>query len=112
MSGRVTRRGLVGKCSCKVAAYKICGSSCKHCICACNSVKFIDVLARYRGAQSARSKRIKIKPTHQISSRWSDCHRAASGSVIASKASKYNDASMYIIESTNDKNSSNLFNIF
>ena len=88
MSGRVTRRGLVGKCSCKVGACRICGSSCKRCMCACDGVKPIDALARFRGAQSSRSKRKNIKATQQMPSRRSKRTKAASGGPKSQQESK------------------------
>ena len=98
MSGRVTRRGLVGKYSFKVGACRLCRFACKHRKCAYNSVKPIDALARYRGTQSARSKRKKTKTTQQMSSRRSKRHKAASESVNALKESKYNDDSTYAVK--------------
>ena len=64
ISGRVTRRGLVGKCSCKVGACIICGSSCKCCKCTCNGVKSIDALARYSEEAQSESRSKKKDQTN------------------------------------------------
>ena len=91
MSGRVTRRRLVVKYSYKVGAYRMCGSFCKCCKCACDGVKPTNALARSRGAQSSRSKRKKIKATQQIPSRCSKRTKVASNGLKTQQESKYND---------------------
>ena len=57
----LTRRGTIGKCSCKVGACRKCGSSCKRCKCSCDGVSPLAAMLRYNN--SRRSK----KRCHRIS---------------------------------------------
>ena len=106
MSGRVTRRGQVGKCSCKVGACRICGSSCKRCKCSCDGVNPIDALARHKGAQSKKAKRKNVEPTKQMPSRKSKRCNAASGCVDASQGSNDDDDSTYVEKNDNESDDS------
>ena len=103
----MARRGLAGKHFCKVGACRICGSACKRCKCACNGLKPINALARFRGAQSSRSMRKKIKATQQMPSIRSKRSKAASGGPKSQQESKYNDNSTYVVERSDDNTSNN-----
>ena len=46
---RLTRRGTIGQCNCKVGGCRICGSACRRCKCACDGVAPLDALKRKVG---------------------------------------------------------------
>ena len=45
---RVTRRGTIGPCKCKVGSCRKCGSKCKRCKCQCDGFSILDTLKRMR----------------------------------------------------------------
>lgn len=52
----LTRRGTIGKCSCKVGACRKCGSSCKRCKCSCDVVSPLDAMRRYNNSNRSKKK--------------------------------------------------------
>ena len=43
---RITRRGTIGPCKCKVGSCRKCGSRCKRCKCQCDGFSILDTLDR------------------------------------------------------------------
>ena len=54
---RVTRRGTIGNCSCKVGGCRKCGSACRRCKCSCDGVAPLDALSRKVGKVAKKSTR-------------------------------------------------------
>ena len=46
---RLTRRGTIGQCNCKVGGCRKCGSACRRCKCACDGISPLDALQRRVG---------------------------------------------------------------
>ena len=66
---RLTRRGTIGICSCKVGGCRKCGSSCRRCKCACDGISPLEALSRKVGKRQ-RSTTDK-KPVRKRSTRAS-----------------------------------------
>ncbi len=56
----LTRRGLIGECSCKVGACRKCGSGCKRCKCNCDGVSPLEAIKRFN--QNINNKKRKRRP--------------------------------------------------
>ena len=56
----LTRRGLIGECSCKVGACRKCGSRCKRYKCNCDGVSPLEAVKRFN--QNIRNKKCKCRP--------------------------------------------------
>ena len=56
----ITRRGLIGECSCKVGACRKCGSRCKRCKCSCDGVSPLEAVKMFN--QNIRNKKRKRRP--------------------------------------------------
>ena len=54
---RVTRRGSIGQCSCKVGGCRKRGSACRQCKCACDGVAPLDALCRKIGKVAKKTTR-------------------------------------------------------
>ena len=54
---RITRRGTIGQCSCKVGGCRKCGSACRRCKCACDGVAPLDALSRKVGKVAKKTTR-------------------------------------------------------
>ena len=52
---RVTRRGTIGPCKCKVGPCRKCGSKCKRCKCQCDGFSILDTLNRLRNSKEKSS---------------------------------------------------------
>ena len=52
----LTRRGTIGKCSCKVGACRKCGSSCKRCKCSCDGVSPLAAMLRYNNSRRSKKR--------------------------------------------------------
>ena len=66
---RLTRRGTIGICSCKVGGCRKCGSTCRRCKCACDGISPLEALSRKVGKRQ-RSTTDK-KPVRKRSTRAS-----------------------------------------
>ena len=53
---RVTRRGTIGPCKCKVGPCRKCGSKCKRCKCQCDGYSILDTLNRLQNSKEKSSK--------------------------------------------------------
>ena len=59
---RVTRRGTIGPCKCKVGPCRKCGSKCKRCKCQCDGFSILDTLKRMRSQKGK-----DVQPTRRKS---------------------------------------------
>ena len=66
---RVTRRGTIGQCSCKVGGCQKCGSACRRCKCACDGVAPLDALNRKVGKVAKKSTRKQTLQRTSITTR-------------------------------------------
>ena len=57
---RLTRRGTIGDCTCKVGGCRKCGSSCRRCKCACDGISPLEALSRKVGKRQSNTTKRKL----------------------------------------------------
>ena len=62
---RLTRRGTIGPCNCKVGGCRKCGSMCRRCKCACNGISPLDALKRTVGKRRKKPQLMQDNEKHE-----------------------------------------------
>ena len=62
---RLTRRGTIGPCNCKVGGCRKCGSMCRRCKCACDGISPLDALKRTVGKRRKKPQLMQDNEKHE-----------------------------------------------